>query len=133
MVVGPPRATPAAVERAVTEHQMVYALIVLFGHCGLAGIELGQERQRSGEGAGELCRRFVRASSGRVRWLTVPARAVRDPVPSRGAGVGPMVGRVAMAVDAGPGAVREILVVLALAVAGLLLALLAAFAPWYGG
>lgn len=44
-----------------------------------------------------------------------------------------MVGRVAMAVDAGPGAVREILVVLALAVAGLLLALLAAFAPWYGG
>lgn len=34
-------------------------------------------------------------------------------------------------VNAGPGAAREILVVLALAVVGLLLALIAAFTPWY--
>jgi hypothetical protein len=37
-----------------------------------------------------------------------------------------------MAGHAGTGAVRELLVVLALAVAGLFLALIAAFAPWYG-
>jgi hypothetical protein len=37
-----------------------------------------------------------------------------------------------MAVGANSGAVRELLVVLALAVAGLLLAMLAAFTPWYG-
>ena len=37
-----------------------------------------------------------------------------------------------MAVDVGPGAAREILVVLALAIAGLVLAMLAAFTPWYG-
>jgi hypothetical protein len=36
-----------------------------------------------------------------------------------------------MIVTAGPGAVREFLVVLALALTGLLLALVAAFAPWY--
>jgi hypothetical protein len=33
--------------------------------------------------------------------------------------------------EAGAGAVREILVVLALAMVGLLLAVIAAFAPWY--
>lgn len=33
--------------------------------------------------------------------------------------------------EAGAGALREFLVVLALALAGLLLAVLAAFAPWY--
>jgi hypothetical protein len=38
-----------------------------------------------------------------------------------------------MVADGTSAAVREILVVLALAVAGLLLALLAAFTPWYGG
>jgi hypothetical protein len=37
-----------------------------------------------------------------------------------------------MAGHAGTGAVRELLVVLALAVAGLFLAVIAAFAPWYG-
>jgi hypothetical protein len=36
-----------------------------------------------------------------------------------------------MILTAGPGAVREILVVLAVALSGLLLALVAAFAPWY--
>ncbi|RKR88461.1 hypothetical protein BDK92_2789 [Micromonospora pisi] len=36
-----------------------------------------------------------------------------------------------MILTAGPGAVREILVVLAVALSGLLLALIAAFAPWY--
>ncbi|MFC0006923.1 hypothetical protein [Micromonospora siamensis] len=36
-----------------------------------------------------------------------------------------------MAGDAGSGAVRELLVVLALAGAGLLLAMVAAFAPWH--
>ncbi|WP_148086410.1 hypothetical protein [Micromonospora sp. HM5-17] len=37
-----------------------------------------------------------------------------------------------MTAGAGAGSVREILVVLALAVAGLLLAMAAAFTPWYG-
>ncbi len=37
-----------------------------------------------------------------------------------------------MVVGAGPGAVREIMVVLALAVVGLFLATIAVFAPWYG-
>ncbi|MFI6762916.1 hypothetical protein ACIBF5_27670 [Micromonospora sp. NPDC050417] len=36
-----------------------------------------------------------------------------------------------MILTAGPGAVREILVVLAVALSGLLLALIAAFTPWY--
>ncbi|MFK3982979.1 hypothetical protein ACI2K4_21705 [Micromonospora sp. NPDC050397] len=36
-----------------------------------------------------------------------------------------------MILTAGPGAVREILVVLAVALSGLLLALVAAFTPWY--
>lgn len=35
--------------------------------------------------------------------------------------------------EGGAGAIREILVVLALALAGLVLALAAAFGPWYGG
>ncbi|MEH0935624.1 hypothetical protein [Micromonospora psammae] len=38
-----------------------------------------------------------------------------------------------MAGDAGSGAVRELLVVLAVAGAGLLLAMVAAFAPWHPG
>lgn len=38
-----------------------------------------------------------------------------------------------MIFDAGTGAAREIVMVLALAVAGLLLAVAAAFTPWYGG
>ncbi|MBE1487110.1 hypothetical protein [Plantactinospora soyae] len=37
-----------------------------------------------------------------------------------------------MTVGIGRGSMREILVVLALAVGGLLLAMLAAFTPWYG-
>jgi|GEM_PF-1272892 hypothetical protein len=37
-----------------------------------------------------------------------------------------------MTVSVGAGSMREILVVLALAAAGLLLATAAAFAPWYG-
>lgn len=37
-----------------------------------------------------------------------------------------------MVVQVGAGALREILVVLALGIAGLLLAMLAAFTPWYG-
>ncbi|MBF9133319.1 hypothetical protein I0C86_30795 [Plantactinospora sp. S1510] len=37
-----------------------------------------------------------------------------------------------MTVGVGRGSAREILVVLALAVTGLLLAVLAAFTPWYG-
>ncbi|MFY1675326.1 hypothetical protein ACN27G_36245 [Plantactinospora sp. WMMB334] len=37
-----------------------------------------------------------------------------------------------MTVRVGQGAMREILVVLALAVGGLILATLAAFTPWYG-
>lgn len=37
-----------------------------------------------------------------------------------------------MTVSVGQGSAREILVVLALAVSGLLLAILAAFTPWYG-
>ncbi|SBT47192.1 hypothetical protein [Micromonospora auratinigra] len=36
-----------------------------------------------------------------------------------------------MAGDAGSGALRELLVVFAVAVAGLLLAMVAAFAPWH--
>lgn len=38
-----------------------------------------------------------------------------------------------MIFDAGTGAAREIIMVFALAVAGLLLAIVAAFNPWYGG
>lgn len=38
-----------------------------------------------------------------------------------------------MIFDAGTGAAREIVMVLALAVAGLLLAVVAAFTPWYDG
>nr|MDT0661715.1 hypothetical protein [Micromonospora sp. DSM 115978] len=38
-----------------------------------------------------------------------------------------------MLVGAAPGTARELLVVLALAAAGLLLALVAVFAPWYDG
>lgn len=37
-----------------------------------------------------------------------------------------------MIFDAGSGAAREVVMVLALAVAGLLLAVVAAFTPWYG-
>jgi hypothetical protein len=42
------------------------------------------------------------------------------------------VREVVMVVQASAGALREILVVLALGIAGLLLAMLAAFTPWYG-
>jgi len=38
-----------------------------------------------------------------------------------------------MIFDAGTGAVREVVMVLTLAVLGLLLAMVAAFTPWYGG
>jgi hypothetical protein len=38
-----------------------------------------------------------------------------------------------MIFDAGTGAAREIVMVFALAVAGLLLAMVAAFTPWYDG
>lgn len=38
-----------------------------------------------------------------------------------------------MIFEAGTGAVREVVMVFAIAVAGLLLAVVAAFAPWYDG
>lgn len=43
----------------------------------------------------------------------------------------PGTGGVTMSGDAGSGAVRELLVVFAVAGAGLLLAMVAAFAPWH--